>query len=82
MINKRPADAGRTPSARTAADLVHRLAFQMLNERFDELSRKPDAQFLDAGAYESGLSPTTSTVGLGASVQEGKIPAGLSVGGD
>jgi zinc protease len=59
-------------------DLVHRLAFQMLNERLDELSRKPDAQFLDAGAYESGLSPTTSTVGLGVSVQEGKIPSGLS----
>ena len=59
-------------------DLVNRLVFQMLNERFDELSRKPDAQFLDAGAYESGLSPTTSTVGLGASVQEGKIAAGLS----
>ena len=49
----------------------------MLNERFDELSRKPDAQFLNAGAYESGLSPATSTVGLGVAVQEGKIPAGL-----
>lgn len=59
-------------------DLVHRLGFQMLNERFDELSRKPDAQFLGAGAYESGLSPTTSTVSLGASVQEGKILPGLS----
>jgi zinc protease len=59
-------------------DIVHRLAFQMMNERFDELSRKPDAQFLGAGAYESGLSPTTSTVSLGASVQEGKILQGLS----
>jgi zinc protease len=59
-------------------DLVRRLAFQMLNERFDELSRKPDAQFLNAGAYESGLSPDTSTVGLGVAVQEGKIPAGLA----
>ena len=58
--------------------LVRRLAFQMLNERFDELSRKADAQFLNAGAYESGLSPTTSTVGLGVAVQEGKLPAGLS----
>ena len=77
LINKRP----RTPEGTVGAyrrSLVHRLAFQMLNERFDELSRKPDAQFLDAGAYESGLSPTTMTVGLGASVQEGKIPAGLS----
>jgi zinc protease len=59
-------------------DLVHRLVFQMLNERLDELSRRPDAQFLDAGAYESGLSPTTSTVGLSVTVQEGKIPAGLT----
>ena len=77
LINKRP----RTPEGTVGAyrrSLVHRLAFQMLNERFDELSRKPDAQFLDAGAYESGLSPTTMTVGLGASVQEGKIPAGLT----
>jgi zinc protease len=59
-------------------DLVHRLAFQMINERFDELSRKPDAQFLGAGAYDSGLSPATSAVALGASVQEGKILPGLS----
>jgi zinc protease len=58
--------------------LVERLAFQMLNERFDELSRKPDAQFLGAGAYESGLSPTTSAVALGANVQEGRILDGLA----
>lgn len=58
--------------------LVHRLIVQMLNDRFDELSRKPDAQFLDAGAYESGLSPTTQTFTLAASVQEGKIAAALS----
>ena len=77
LISKRKRTAEGTIGA-YRRDLVHRLAFQMLNERFDELSRKPDAQFLDAGAYESGLSPTTATVGLGASVQEGKIPAGLS----
>jgi zinc protease len=58
--------------------LVHRLVVQMLNDRFDELSRKPDAQFLDAGAYESGLSPTTQTFTLAASVQEPKIAAALS----
>ena len=59
-------------------DVVHRLAFHMMNERFDELSRKPDAQFLGAGAYESGLSPSTGTVALGASVQEGQLLPGLS----
>ena len=42
-------------------DLVHRLVFQMINDRFDELSRKPDAQFLGAGADESRLSPTVGT---------------------
>ena len=58
--------------------LVRRLAFQMLNERFDDLSRKPDAQFLNAGAYQSGLSTETGLVEIGASVQEGKIPQGLA----
>ena len=77
LINKRPRTTEGTVGAYRRT-LVHQLAFQMLNERFDDLSRKPDAQFLDAGAYESGLSPTVSTVGLGASVQEGKIVAGLS----
>jgi zinc protease len=59
-------------------DLVHRLVFQMLNERFDELSRKPDARFLGAGAHESGLSPTVATFTLSAGVEEGKLGAGLS----
>ncbi len=59
-------------------DLVHRLVFQMLNERFDEMSRKPDALFLGAGAYESGLSPTVGTFTLSAGVEDGKQQAGLS----
>jgi zinc protease len=77
LINKRTHKADETVGG-YRRDLIDRLAFQMLNERFDDLSRKPDAQFLDAGAYQSGLSPTTATVGLGASVQEGKITPGLS----
>ena len=71
----------RGPDERVAdyrRDLVARLAFQMLNERFDELSRKPDAQFLGAGAYDGGLTPTIGTVSLAAGVQEGKILGGLS----
>ena len=50
----------------------------MLNERFDELSRKNEAQFLGAGAYESPLSPSVVGVRAGAGVEEGKIPPGLS----
>jgi zinc protease len=77
LINKRAHKTDETVGG-YRRDLIHRLAFQMLNERFDDLSRKPDAQFLGAGAYQSGLNPTTATAGLGASVQEGKIAAGLT----
>lgn len=59
-------------------DLAEQTMFQMLNERFDELSRKPDARFLGAGAYEAPLSPSVSAVALGAGVQDGRIPDGLS----
>ncbi len=58
--------------------LVHRLVFQMINERFDELSRKPDAKILGAGAYSSGLSPTVETFTLGAGVEDGKLAGGLA----
>jgi zinc protease len=57
--------------------LVASMAYEMLNERFDEISRKPDAPFLGAGAYGGNLTPTVATFTLGASVQEGKIEAGL-----
>ena len=50
----------------------------MINDRFDELSRKPDAQFLGAGADESRLSPTVGTFSMSAAVEDGKLPAGLS----
>jgi zinc protease len=59
-------------------DLVRRLVFQMLNDRFDEMTRKPDAPFLSAGAYASALSPSVSSVTLAAGVQDGKIEQGLA----
>jgi zinc protease len=71
----------REPQDRVAdyrRDLVHRLVFQMINDRFDELSRKPDAQFLGAGADESRLSPTVATFSMSATVEDGKLAAGLS----
>jgi zinc protease len=57
--------------------LAKQMVFQMLNERFDELSRKSDAQFLGAGAFESALSPEVGAFALGAGVEEGKIQQGL-----
>ena len=49
----------------------------MINERFDEISRKADAPFLNAGAYGGDLTPTVDTFTLAASVQDGKIERGL-----
>jgi zinc protease len=77
IVQKRP----RQPQDRVGdyrRSLVNQLAFQMVNDRFDELSRKPDAPFLSAGSSGSGLTPTVETVSLGAGVQDGKIEAGLS----
>jgi zinc protease len=72
----------KRPSQDRVADyrrgLVHGLVAQMINERFDELSRKPEAQFLGAGAYESGLSPAVSTFTMSAGIEEGKLAAGLA----
>ena len=59
-------------------NLAEQMVFQMLNERFDELSRRKDAQFLGAGAYEMPLSPSVNAFALGAGVEEGKIAQGLA----
>ncbi len=78
IVRKRPRPNEETVAAYRRS-LVHGLVAQMLNDRFDELSRRPDAQFLGAGAYESGLTPTVNTFTLSAGVEDGRIPAGLSV---
>jgi zinc protease len=59
-------------------NLTEELVEQMLNERFDELSRKKDAQFLGASAYDSALGPKVSLFTLGAAVEEGKLAPGLA----
>ena len=59
-------------------NLAESMVSQMLNERFDELSRKKEAQFLGASAYESPLNPTVSLFSIGASVEEGKLAEGLA----
>ncbi|HTM25858.1 MAG TPA: insulinase family protein [Vicinamibacterales bacterium] len=59
-------------------DLVQRLFEQMLNERFDEITRRADAKFLRAGVYGDGLSSDVETESLSASVQDGRIPEGLA----
>jgi zinc protease len=78
IIRKRARQSEETVAAYRRS-LVHGLVSQMLNDRFDELSRRPDAPFLGAGADEGGLSPTVSTFSLTAGVEDGKLAAGVSV---
>ena len=77
LINKR-----KRGSSDTVGDfrrsLVQRFFEQMLNDRLDELSRRPDAKFLGAGIGGGGLSPDVETVSLGANVPSGGIAEGLA----
>ena len=77
LVRKRP----RAPSDTVAdyrRELVQRFFEQMLNDRFDELARRPDAKFLGAGMYDENLSKDVQTVSFGANVQSGKIAEGLA----
>ncbi len=59
-------------------DLVQRTVDHIIDERFDELGRRPDARFLGAGAGNETLSRTAEAYAMGASVQDGKIADGLN----
>jgi zinc protease len=56
---------------------VERLFFQMLNARFGEIVRQPDAPFLGAGAGGQEIGAHTRGIGLTATVVDGGIPKGL-----
>jgi zinc protease len=58
--------------------LVEQLVYRMMNERFSELSRKPNAPFLGANAGGGALSPDVELFQLNAGTQHGKIEAGLA----
>jgi zinc protease len=60
-------------------DLVARTIDHMMDERFSELERKPDAKFLGAGVSGSGLSRDVSTFTMSAQVQDGKLEDGIGV---
>jgi zinc protease len=77
VIRKRPREYEHT-AGDYRRDLVHRLFEAMLNERFDELTRRPDAKFLGAGMFGGSLSPKVETVGLGANVQSGGVIDGMT----
>lgn len=77
LLRKRPRDGSRLVGDYRRS-LVEALFEHMLNERFGDLARKPDAPFLSAGAGGDSLSPTVSTFSLSARVQDGRLTQGLS----
>ena len=77
LLRKRPRQY-ETTVADYRKSLVQRIFEQMLNDRFDEISRRQDAKFLAAGTGSGPLSKDVETVSLGAGVEDGKIGDGLS----
>lgn len=77
LLHKRAKDRDQTVGDYRLS-LVESLFTSMLNDRFGELARKPDAQFLAAGGGSSSLGTTVDMFGLSARVKEGGIDEGLA----
>src|SRR5581483_1759992 len=78
IVRKRPRE-GESHVGDYRRDLIERFVDHMIDERFSELSRKPDAKFLGAGASNGDLSRTVATFTLGAAVADGKLDDGIGV---
>jgi len=58
--------------------LVESLAYQMINARFAELSRRPDAPFLAASAGSDTFGRTVEAASFGVRVKDGETDKGLT----
>jgi zinc protease len=59
-------------------DVVQRLIEHMLDERFEEIARRPDAPFLGASAGGTRMSPAVESFGFGAGTTDGRLSEGLT----
>ena len=70
-------------SEQTAADyrrdLVQRVIEHIIDERFSDLERRPDAKILGGGAGGGTLSQEVATFTLGAAVEDGHLEDGVAV---
>jgi zinc protease len=78
IVRKRPRE-GESKVADYRRDLVARTIDHMMDERFSELERKPDATFLGAGVGNGSLSKDVATFTMAAQVEDGKLEDGLGV---
>jgi zinc protease len=79
QIVRKRAREGESKVADYRRDLVERTIDHMMDERFSELERKPDAKFLGAGVGNGSLSKDVSTFTMAAQVEDGKLEDGLGV---
>jgi zinc protease len=77
VLHKHPFDPMETV-ADYRHGLVRSLVHQMLNARFGELARQPDAPFLGASSDDDRLGRTVETFTLGARVTENGLANGLA----
>jgi zinc protease len=76
LIYKMPATSATTVAGYRDL-LMERLYLGMLNNRFDEISEKPDAPFLAAGASKSSFfARSTEAFSLAANVKDGGVERG------
>jgi zinc protease len=77
LIFKLPASATKTVGD-YRRQLIEQLYLNMLNARFSEMTQKPDAPFLAAGASKEGFfARTTEAFTLGSTVKDGGVERGL-----
>ena len=77
LLFKLPASTTRTVGD-YRRDLMEQLYLNMLNARFAEITQKPDAPFLGAGASKASFfARTTDAFQLGANVKDGGVERGL-----
>jgi len=70
--------APTTTVAHYRRDLAGRLYLQMLNSRLNEITQRPDAPFIGAGASKGGfVGRVLEPFSLGAAVQDGGVERGL-----
>jgi zinc protease len=74
ILNKLPARPKRS-EADYRRMLAEQLYHSMLNGRLDELRRKPDAPFVQAGSGTSGMVRSADVFSLQAVAKEGKVEA-------
>jgi zinc protease len=77
VMYKRPLTELRT-MAEYRRSLAEGLVFQMINSRFGEIARQPDAPFLGASAGDDTLGRTVEAFSVSARVKDGDIARGLS----